>query len=253
MNLIYENLADAATLGVSSTAGTLVGDNMKSNAPELVWRAVNKQPTITLTWETPQKAECVAVAWTNLSATAQITFRLFTNPLDVTAAQTKTITAGATGIGCVYSAFFATGSTARKVTIYIDDPNNTAEVQVGRVISGPVFKTSRQARPGASLSLTDRSSVSRAESGTLRVETKGVHRTLTAQFDMMDPTEANLHLRLLMGGTSRVVFACLYPDPLHPQHYTHGLLGRPTSGYEQVLAELGMASGTLSFEEIVSP
>ena len=86
----------------------------------------------------------------------------------------------------------------------------------------------------------------------MRVEQAGTYRTLSVQFDMVDPAEANAYLTLMRGGAGRVVFATVFPAPLHPHHHSHGLLGRPVSGYEQTLVDLGLSSGTLTFEEIVS-
>ena len=252
MRLIYDNRADSATISASSTSGNLVASNLANNAPELVWRATNKQPTITLTWAAAQSVEAVAIAWTNLTAAATVTFRVFTGTSDVTPAQTATVTAGSAGVGCVYSTFFPAGTTGKKVQVYISDTTNSANVQVGRVIAGPALRPARGVRPGAGLSVSDRSNVSRTESGTLRVEQAGTYRTLSVQFDMVDPAEANAYLTLMRGGAGRVVFATVFPDPLHPHHHSHGLLGRPVSGYEQTLVDLGLSSGTLTFEEIVS-
>ena len=252
MRLVYDNRADSATITASTTSGSLVASNLANNAPELVWRATNKQPTITLTWAAAQPVEAVAVAWTNLTAAATITFRVFAETADVTPARTATVTAGSAGVGSVYSTFFPTGTTGKKVEVYISDTTNGANVQVGRVIVGPTLRPARGVRPGAGLSVSDRSNVSRSESGILRVEQAGTYRTLSVQFDMMEPAEANAYLLLMRGGAGRVVFATIFPDPLHPHHHTHSLLGRPTSGYEQTLAEMGLSSGTMTFEEIVS-
>jgi hypothetical protein len=148
MRLVYDNRADAATITASTTSGSLVASNLANNAPELVWRATNKQPTITLTWAAAQPVEAAAIAWTNLTAAATITFRVFTETADVTPAQTTTVTAASAGAPCVYSAFFPSGTTGKKVEVYISDTTNGANVQVGRVIVGPTLRPSRGVRPG---------------------------------------------------------------------------------------------------------
>lgn len=79
LRIIYDNIADTATITATSTSGSLSTSNLKKDIKGLVHRSIGNSVTYTLVWASARTIGGVALPATNLSATATIEVRLYSN------------------------------------------------------------------------------------------------------------------------------------------------------------------------------
>jgi len=82
MRILYDNAADRATVTASTTAGTLVAANLKTDIKSSVWRSTAIPAAITLIWDDPEVCNAVVLPFCNLTSTATIRARGYTNASD---------------------------------------------------------------------------------------------------------------------------------------------------------------------------
>ena len=77
LRIIYNNIADSATVTASNTASGFSVDNLKNNQKTSVHRTTDNTVVYTLTWTTSQYVSCVALPATNLKAGATVRVQLY--------------------------------------------------------------------------------------------------------------------------------------------------------------------------------
>jgi hypothetical protein len=100
MRILYDNAADRATVTASTTAGTLVAANLKTDIKSSVWRSTAIPAAITLIWDDAEVCNAAILPFCNLTATATLRARGYTNAADPSPA----IDTGALP-GCAYAPF----------------------------------------------------------------------------------------------------------------------------------------------------
>ena len=79
IRILNNNAADRATLSASTTAGSLVVANLKTDYKSDVYRSTGTTATITATWTSNETIGVVVLPFCNLTATATIRVKLYTN------------------------------------------------------------------------------------------------------------------------------------------------------------------------------
>ena len=80
LRILYDNATDrAASLTASTTSGTLVAANMKNDIKSSVHRSTGTSVTYTLTWTAAQTLGAVVLPVTNLSSSATIRIRCYSD------------------------------------------------------------------------------------------------------------------------------------------------------------------------------
>lgn len=233
LRMIYRNIADAATITASSTAGALAAANLKTEIKGQVHRSVGTNVSYTLTWAAAQIAAGLVIPACNLTPDATMRVRAWDDPaagallLD-TGAQPcsagQTITADDLGQPLT-AALFATGVATKatawwtKVTgicrlqIDIDDPTNPAGwLDIARLVLGDYWEPSRGASAGVSYSADDLSQSSRNDAAGLVIDRAGAKESMAITLPVIfaeDRAELDRIMRLV--GTHRYVCIVLLP------------------------------------------
>lgn len=267
MRLITGNAIERASLSASSTAGSLSIANVRSNSREAVWRATAKTATITMTWSALENIGGVALGWTNLTDSAQVQVKLYLNTGDASPMSTTTANpasdfplgffawgpdSASSGVLKVSSQVqvWPRANACRKVEIVITDTANTANIEVGRVMVGPSYEMNLGPSYGASLTLVDRSRVSRTESSALRREPDKILRRLNVTFPMMVGADSRALLQLAGYGKGAAAFVSLAPDTASEINQTHAFFAATVEDHAQSIPFLNRYETSLTLEEV---
>lgn len=82
MRVVYDNTADLAVLTASSSAGSLVANNLKTKYKAEVWRTTSTTASLTLQWVGAKIAGCLALVHSNMSSAGTIRIRCYTAATD---------------------------------------------------------------------------------------------------------------------------------------------------------------------------
>lgn len=234
LRVIYDNVADKATVAASSTAGGLVASNLLTDTKVAVHRSAGTSVTYTLTWSAAQQVGAVALPATNLSPTATARVRLFSDTagtaLLVDSAVRPACPAdnlGLHGWSKVDANAFAHGG-ASKVAIWLEaqpadvrrceitlsDPDNAAGyIDCSRIVAGPFWESPRNPDYGVRSGISDLTKTQRADSGDLIIQRGAQYETLSFSVkDLNEAARAELRKLLRSAGSHRLMFYSLLPD-----------------------------------------
>lgn len=234
--IIFDNKADTATLAVSSQASASLGSaNLLTDIKSDVWRSTGTTETITATWSAAQLLGGAALAFTDLSTTATMRVRYYTEVADtVPVFDTGTnlacpamayglwtwgvpplgVNAFAYGGGAYARAWLDTAVSVKKVVIDLVDTSNPAGyIEVGRLVLGNYWQPAKNADYGASMSLVDTSKNFRSDAGDLMSDVGTRHKKQTLALSNLSADDRAILWSMLMGnGVSRPIFFSLYPN-----------------------------------------
>jgi hypothetical protein len=234
LRMIYDNAADrAATLTASTTSGGLVASNMQNNYKGSVHRSTGTSVTYTLTWSTNQTLGGLVLPCTNLSATATVRVRLYSD----TAGTTLTYDTGAktvSGNNNITSLFatlnantFAYGGLTkasvwfntknlgvrRSVIDVVDTANPVGYIDCSKIVLGDYWEPKHNFESGISKSIVDSSSVTRTDSGDLRVDRGTIHETFNFNFALLPESDVEqLENISRFVGTNKYILVSLVPE-----------------------------------------
>lgn len=270
--LLMDDAVATASITASSTAGTLVAANLKNNEPELVWRATGTSATLTLTWASAVPVGAVVLGWSNLTDSGTVSAALYTNTGDASPVATASATAetplrlgsfvfgedplGVTaadlvGILSNVQVWFPSAHSVRKVVITISNPDNTENIQVGRLMVGPYHETHLNPAYGMTLTFIDKSEVQRTESGSIRFEPKRAHRRLSVSMTLANALDSVVMMKLGSYGRRMPVFVSVFPDDEHEFHNTHAFIAHVPSELSHTVSSFSWSAAGVIFEEIV--
>ena len=272
LRIIYDNVIDSATLTASTAASGLPATNLQRDQKGLVWRSTGTTATLTATWTSVQTLSGVVLPFCNLSASATIRVRVYTNTGDTTPVRdTGTVSARAYAPGDIWGGApstsvnaysFGGGSYARcwfqsavgrKLEITLTDSGNTSGyLEAARLVCGAYWSPAYNTNFGVSIGYVDTSTQTRTESGNLVTTVKPIHRTLN--FDLQWLTEADRErmLSILRGnGLRKPLFASVFPeDASAAKEQNYQLYGK-MSGLNSITHPLyTVYSTSVSLEEI---
>jgi len=234
LRVIYGNVADYATVSSTATAGSLTAANLLKEQKGLVWRSTTTSGTITATWTASQEVAAVILPFCNLTSTATIRVKLYTNAADTVAVlDTGVKSAGASdpqglwdwgvqqlgansysyGGGSIARTWFAKTS-CKKLEVIISDVDNTAGyIELSRLVVGDYWSPAYNTNYGITTGYTDTSQQQRTEAGNLMTSNGTVHKSLTFDLSWLTTTERTEMLGILRAnGLRKPIFISLFPD-----------------------------------------
>lgn len=238
LRIIHDNAADRATVSASTTAGTLVAANMRTDLKGEFHRSTGNSVTYTLAWPSFETVGGVAMPACNLTADATIRVRGY----DATAGGALVVDSGVQyacpgqvlGLwdwtGPLNGNAFAYGGVAKAVCwlddhyavkrlmIDIEDAGNQAGyIDCARLVVGAYWSPEYNAEYGATNSIDDASKNSRNDAGDLLTDRAALSETLKIDLKMMPPADrARVNQIMRSSGTARPIFLALMPSAADP-------------------------------------
>lgn len=274
LRIIYENAINKASVTASSTAGSLIASNLLSDLKSQVWRSVGLAPTLTFTWTQAQIVAGFALVFTNLTSSATIRARGYTEETDTTPAfDTGFVSAVPSALGefnwgmsplGVNAYAYGGGSTGtlwmaptaiKKLVVNISDTSNPAGfIEASRAVAGPYFNPIYNVQYGGlKVGAEDTSKHDRSAAGDLLTDRGVMYKTLDIDLQLMPHADRNTVWQILRGnGMSTPVFVSILPesedDVTGEQIYTiYGKLSRMSA---LTYAAYNQHAAPLQIEEI---
>jgi hypothetical protein len=280
--LFPQNLVDSASLTASSAVGTLPVTNLADYRPSIVWRATGcAAEWVKADLGSTQSVQAL-VAWNhNWSNSGTIRVRV-SDMADLSSPtyDSGTISAwpsivgfgqggfGGGGFGGVpvLSAFnnyrfyrvliLPAGVSGRYVRLDMADSTNSAGyVQIGRLFVGTYYQPTLNPLMGSNglgIGWRDLGTAVRTDSGTVRFSRRGKFREMALAWDYLTEDEALTSIddmgRII--GTSRDMFAVLYPDADLAKQYRTTLYAVPTVNGPANYSNFQSYAVTLTLQEI---
>jgi hypothetical protein len=232
LRIVYNNVADTATIAATTQAGGLGPSNLQTDVKSEVYRATSTSAMFTLTWTGVKNVACVAFPFSSLSSAATMRVRLYTNVGDSVPffdTGNKAACAGFTGTvtgvngyafaGGAYASTWFASQACKQVIINLDDATNPlGYIEAGRLVVGDYFSPTNNAAYSPMLTIMDNSKTERTDSGDLRSERGSMHKTLTFNMEYMSATERNSIWNIMRGnGMYSPVYVSLLPESTDPQ------------------------------------
>jgi hypothetical protein len=249
LRVIYNNVADIATIAASTTAAGSV-DNLKNTQKTSVHRSSSATVTYTLTWSTAQNVNCIALPATNLQAGDLIKVQLYTQTSDTaTVYDTGDLKACTGRVTTLYnksglptyvdfgfggatktSVWLPTTYPVKKLIITLTS-NSVSQIDCARIICGTYWESSRQVNNGIQLGYEDLSEITTTRSGNTYEDRKPIVETM--QFDLeyiSDSDRQQLQKLMRSWGSSGLIYYCVFPDNTNPEiTQSYSIYGRSGS------------------------
>ncbi len=205
LRIVNDNAANSSTISASSTAGSLAASNLLTDVKAEVWRSTGTSASLTLTWTNTKAIACVALPFSNLSATATMNVKVYTNAADGSpASQTGAVlcSAGATSTnpgvnqlafgGGTYACVWFSPRSCKKVVIdIVDTGNSLGYIEAARVVVGNYWTPEFNAEYDAQIGFEDRSISTRTDAGDLYTERGTMNKTLSFDMQFLSTTDRN--------------------------------------------------------------
>lgn len=231
LRVIYQNLADTATITASSTASGYAVTNLQTDTKSSWHRSTGTTVTYTLTWSVDQSISTVVLPCTNLTKNATILVRFFnsantqlnTGATAISACQDSPIQAWSAPTGNQFylgavskSAWWlnAPYTTVRKLEIVLQDTTNSASyIDCARIICGNYWQPKYTAsKEGLSVTSTDTTENFRTDSGSLIYDQGFVYDELQFSLGILEDTDRDELVKILQySGTSRYLLFSVFP------------------------------------------
>lgn len=258
LRVIYQNLADTATITATSTASGYPVANLQTDTKSSWHRSAGTTVTYTLTWGTAQTVAAIVLPCTNLTKNASILVRFYNGAnvqlnagaVAITACQDSPIQAwtSPTGNQFVYGAVSKSAwwldsslATVTKVEIQLQDASNPAGyIDCARIVCGnywqPVYTADRQ---NLTVTTTDTTENIRTDAGSLVTDQGFVYDELQFSLSTLVDSDRDELVKILQRvGTGRYLLASVFPqnnNSREEQLYTvYGK--RNNSGLQYVIA-----------------
>ena len=237
LRVVSDNAIDRATLGASTTAGSLSVDNLLVDGKSLVHRATSTTVVYTATWAAAETLAMAAAVFCNCSPTTTIQVQLYdavtggTLLLDTAVLQpgalacpapaislrgwtpTSSSSAYAYGGGATARVWFAkTAGVKRMVLTLVDTNSLQGYVEASRLVAGTYWSPVANPDYGPTLTWVDLSRSYRTESGDLKTDAGPRYRKLGISLSLMPVADRSALANILRGGTTGSLFFSLYPE-----------------------------------------
>jgi hypothetical protein len=278
LRILYDNAADdCSSIAADTTSGTLVAANLLTDIKTEVHRSTSTTVRYTLEWASLQTLNMVALPFCNLTSTATIRARLYTNTSDVVGSATPAVDSGSVlacayatlgtwawgaaplGVnafsygGATYGRAYFTAAQGRKLVVDVVDVDNTAGyIDAARMVTGYYWTPEKNAAYGPSIAPKSNTQPRRTDAGDLRTERRPQHRVLKLDLQYIDNEEdrATVYDLLVGNGMTRPVFVSLFPADANPRlEQAHQVYGK-LSDSEMSAPRFAMFAAPLEIEEI---
>lgn len=241
MRIIYNNLADIATISVSPTPSLGNAANLQNNRKSSICRT-SGTTVYTLTWTTPQQINAVALPATNLLHASIIEVNFYSTsgsatpfetindqaaflrspllPGNITQPDYRYFSLGGATKTSVYSESINTATQKTgKLTITLTNPGFTGgQIDCSRIVCGKYWEPIRQASTGITISTQDNSEISTTRSGDNYINTTYIKELMNFELKYINDTDRQRLLEIFRSwGTSSYVYVCVFPDNQNPE------------------------------------
>ena len=245
LRIIYNNLADSATITASTTAAGFSVNNLKNTQKSSVHRSTGNTVTYTLNWSTPQQVSAFALPATNLVAGATINIKGYTDQTEAslvfdtgtkTACQEREIVIYGKSAQATYvdfgfggatktSVWLTQATTASRIVITI---TNSYPIDCARLIIGSYWESSRQVSRGIDTGFVDSSEITTTRSGNTYEDRKPIQETMRFDIEYIDDENRQQIQKIMRSwGSSALLYVCLFPDNSNPETtQTYSIYGR---------------------------
>jgi len=272
LRIVSNNAADRATLSATTTAGSLVVANLQNDYKSDVYRSTATSATITATWSATETIGMVALPFCNLTSTATIRVKLYTNTADVSPVyDTGALNAGASVpttaydwgntplgvnsysyVGAAYARLWFTQTPCKKMEVIISDASNTSGyIEAGRLVCGAYFTPTMDAELDVSWETIDTSISERSEASDL-ISSLGVRsRKMSFSLQNMTPADRLAIINIFKSNsTTRPLFVSLFPDDADvDQERLYQIYGKMSKTNAVTIAYWNAYATTIEIEE----
>lgn len=251
LRIIYQNIADAATITASSTAGVTSTNNLKKDSKSSIWRSQTSSSTAV-------KANLVAtfdssiiggviLPFCNLTSVATIRVRGFTGAAPILGGTVDTPTISTPGTlifdtgniaacpyqqlglwgwgtlplgvnaysygGGTYARVWFPHATCTSIVVEIIDTNASKYVEAARLVIGAYWSPKYNTEFGLTNGNKDMSTSERSQSGDLITNRGALYNSLNFDLNWLTPSDRLDLTRILKGnGLTKPLFVSLFPD-----------------------------------------
>jgi hypothetical protein len=271
MRIVADNAASrAATLTASSTSGVLAVSNLQIDDKSVVWRATGTTATLTVTWSAAETVSCVALPFCNLSPTATIRVRGYSDAAGVTqvfdtAAQlacpapavrlrgwtaAQAASAYANGGGAYARIWFAAASVQRIVIDLADASNLQGYIEAACLVVGaywaPVYNAS-----SASMTPVDTTDLYRTDAGGQGADAGYIYRQMPIDLSLMPPADRATFVNILRNSRAYPILVSLFPNSSDLELERDNMIyGRRSKDSDVAIQYARAYSTTIEIEEI---
>lgn len=230
LRIVAENAAGRATLTASSAAGALVASNLQIDDKDKVWRATGTTATLTLTWSASEAVSCVALPFCNLSPTATLRVRGYSDEAGLTLAfdtgaqlacpapavslrgwtAAQAASAYAYGGGTTARIWFSQAAVRRLVVDLSDASNLQGYIEAACLVVGSYWAPSYNAT-SASLALVDTTELYRNDAGGQGAAAGYTYRRLPIDLSLLPPADRATLVNILRNSRAHPIFVSVFP------------------------------------------
>lgn len=274
LRIVYDNAANrTSSIVASSTAGTLSTSNLLSDRKSEVWRSTSTSATLTVTFTVKENVACVALPFCNLTSTATIRVRAYTNSGDASPVVDSGIVFAAPsslggtldwgnlpfGVnafsygGYTYADVWFTNVVVQKLVIDLVDTSNTSGyIECSKLVAGAYWSPVVNAPTGAKMSVEETSKHDRSDAGDLMTDRGIMYKSLSFDLVYMPAADRDYMWRILRGnGMSKSVYISVMPDSSDvSEEQIFQIYGRLSKNSSLVYQLVNQFSTSLQIDEV---
>lgn len=241
LRILYENQLDAsdATLSASTSASSLVANNLRSDLKTKVHRSTGNTVTYTMTWLNPRLFNMAALIFTNLSSTATMRARVYSEATDLTHVYDS-----GPKLACAYqplgmwawgnqplgvNAFRFGGAShgriyfpdviGKKLVIDVEDSYGQSQyIEASRLLCGQYWSPETNPEYGMETRYEFGTEHELSDAGDLRTERRPIRRGLSFNLSWLknEGDQLMFHEIMMSNGMYRPIFISMFPESDDP-------------------------------------
>jgi hypothetical protein len=236
LRILYNNVADQATITASTTASGFAASNMQNAQKTSVHRSTGNTVTYRLQWASNQTINGVALPATNLTGSDTIAINLYDSSAVLVASTGYTtaclnrsvlLQGGATTTD--YTQFSFGGATKTSIWFTSTYANirimeitltstSVSQIDCSRIVCGQYWEPTRQVDKGIELGFTDQSEITTTRSGNTYVDRKPIVETMNFQLQYLVEADRAIFMRIMRSwGNTGLIYVCVFPDNTNPE------------------------------------
>lgn len=276
LRVIYDNATDRSTITASSTAGVLVASNMKDESKTSVWRSTSTSATITMTWPTLEIMSGVILPFCNLTQTATIRLRGYSDiggtvlifdtgavlaapnisfgilNWGTTQLGVNTYAYGGGTYGRCWVPLHSIGAVQNLRIDIVDTTNPQGYIECSRIVCGAYWSPVYNAGYGMSVTYADNSVNERSDAGDYITTIGTRHKVIPVDMSNMLATDRTKFISLIRGnGKSKPIFLSIFPNDVDTEkEQTYQIYGKMSQISAIAFSNPLLYTSQLDIEEI---
>lgn len=274
LRIVADNAADRCTIAASTTSGLLAASNLLTDDKSTVWRATATSATLTGTTTVTETASCVHLPFCNLSPTATIRVRLYSDtagtalvldtntlqpgalacpaPARVPRGWTAALAASAyfNGGGAHGRIYFASTSFKKYVVDIVDTSNLQGYIEAARLVIGTYWSPTYNAT-AAPLEVMDSTLLFVNGGGGQFADAGHIRRKLSIDMDNMPAADRATLVNVSMSSRAYPILVDMFPESSDLSLQRDNLIYGRRADDSGIAVQYSIAYGTsIAVEEI---